>query len=315
LICFSDYITISQDTPSRSGLYYLNLPGVSLDLLDQLVRPDQADRDEFYTDTLYPNAINKLVSDVSKLIQDKFYLNLKLVSRETSEFQTTINIGSGLSGIKLKFNLPKYAKVHIMSVGVFSEQGYNSPDFSVSVYDTDENGEVLYTVGAELAEGRNTIYIDQDFEADELFIGYNPGSYELRKTANKYFQGCDYWDQVSCDFRSYWGRGFFSQHNGGGLNVKYNVYCSIEKFICENINLFKTALWWALGQETIIERRIGLGTNEYTAMTEERADQLMTFYLGEYQKEILNAVKAQSIKEDVICFNCKGVVNVQTNLP
>ena len=37
-MCWSNYITPSNDTPSKSGLYANGLPGVTLNLLDELTK-------------------------------------------------------------------------------------------------------------------------------------------------------------------------------------------------------------------------------------------------------------------------------------
>jgi hypothetical protein len=111
------------------------------------------------------------------------------------------------------------------------------------------------------------------------------------------------------------GEGSVTQINGGGLNVKYTVVCSVEKYVCENINFFKTALWYRIGLELMIERRMGNNLNQFTTMIQERADELQNFYNAQYQQELTNAVDPVNIGEDPFCFNCKGVVSSRSLLP
>src|SRR5688500_17637604 len=99
------YITPSKDTPSRSGLYWNQLPGVTLDLLSSLTKDEQEDFEEF-ADDLYARAIVNFIGEVQSRLADKFFVDLKLVSRETSKFEADINTSGLESGIKIHYRLP-----------------------------------------------------------------------------------------------------------------------------------------------------------------------------------------------------------------
>ena len=286
-------------------------------VLTELIPEDYSAVDEFWDDKLYPRAVSNLVSDISKEIQDRFHLDLKLISRGTSKILEAQNENSGLAGLTIKFDLPRYAKIHIKSIEVWSNEETGSPDATIEFYDTNAEGELLYFKDANLSPGRNIINIDQDFEVDELFIAYDPEVLALRKSENKYYPNCKYghWDEVVCDYPCYGSHGYFTQVNGGGLDVSFVVYCSVEKFVCQNLNLFKTAFWWKLGVEIMVERRVGCTVNKYTSMQPERAEELFNFYGAQYEKELLNAVKNQAIREDDICFTCQNTVEVYSSLP
>jgi hypothetical protein len=321
-MCFDDYITISQATAvSRSGLYATDLPGISRDLLDGIARdiavtPDE-DADDIWA-IIYKRAKNNLISDVSKNIQDKFYMDLKLISRETSSFKDDLNTGSSLAGVTLEFNLPKYAKLHIISIGVYSASAYASAGI-FKVYDTDENGELLETITTAITQGRNTVNVDGEYEVDKVFIAYDPATYSFRQTENKYYaNNYNHFDTVVCD-QCFYGdpdfRGSVVQIQGGGLNIKYVVYCSMEKFVCENIILFKDAFLYKIGHEITIERRLGERLNQYTVMSKERWDELEGFYKAQYQQNVMNAISPMNIHEDDVCFACKNTVYTDTLLP
>lgn len=315
MACFDDYIAIDRSLPSRTGLYATDLTGLDLLLFDSLTKDDQADYLVFYN-RIYNRAWTNLVSDISKMLQDKFHVDYKLVSRETSVFVQD-NITSGLAGIILGFNLPKYARLHVISVGVNSNEDYVSPDFQVLFYDEDESGELLHEVSLSVTEGRNTINVDSDFEVDKLFIAYDADLYVLKGTENKYYNGNTYWDKLACTFPCADGnyQGSVRQINGGGLNIKYNITCSIDKFVCDNINIFKTSLWWRIGLETAVERRFGNKVNQFTMMKIEDAENLQNFYNTQYQQELSNSIKSQNIYEDDVCFACKNTIYSKTYLP
>lgn len=316
MACQDNYIQLDRSNTSRSGLYASDLPGVEIALLEGLVKEEQ----NHYLETwgmIYARAWTNLVSDVAKLKGAKFYHNAKLVSRETSKFQEDVNSGSGLAGIRIQYDLPRYARIHILSVGVFSEQDYPSPSPTIYFYDTDEDGELLHQQSDNIEVGRNTINIDRDFEVDSLYIAYSKSDFQLRLTENKFFPGnWLHWDKVSCMIPCAWGgQSEVRQINGGGLNVKYTIVCSIEKYVCENLNFFKTALWYRIGLELTAERRYGNRLNEFTTMTQERSEELFSFFNTQYQQELNNAIDPVNADEDPICFNCKNTVTSRSLLP
>lgn len=320
--CFDSYITINESTPSRSGLYASDLPGIDIDMLDAIARDiDSSPEDDANTiwPVIYKRAKNNLISDVSKNMQDKFFLDLKLISRETSQFTSSVNTGSGLSGMQLEFWLPKYAKLHIISIDVYSQANYSS-GANIKVYRDDQNGEVLDTISDAIVTGRNTINVDTDYEANKVFIAYKPALYSLKQTENKQFGDLFYgnFNSVICDICYYGDQGFlgsFQQINGGGLDVKYLVYCSMEKYICDNIKLFADSLLYKIGYEITIERRLGERLNKFTVMIQERWDELSNFYKAQYEQNLMNTIRGCDVSEDQYCFSCKPTVRVVNKLP
>jgi hypothetical protein len=313
--CYSDYITIDSTTPSRSGLYIVNLPGVEISQLELLTKEDQADYEEFWA-MIYKRAWDNLISDLSHSLQEKFFVDSKLVSRETSEFESGANVSTDLAGVTIEFNLPRYARLHIISVDVISEANYSSPEVTIDVYQDDENGDLLSTTSQEVTTGRNTIFIDQDYEVNKVFVAYDPSLYSFRSTENKrYTTPYISWDCDSCRFDCGGYEGTVEQINSGGLNVKYNVYCSVEKFACENINLFKQAFYYRLGLELIIERRFGNKLNRYMTMTLERAEELTNWYNTQFLENLNRAVRSQNMSEDPYCFKCKELVSARSQTP
>ncbi len=314
---WDDYITLNTDIPSRSGLYANLLPGVTVALFADLTKDEQADLNECFAD-IYRIAKINLAGDVQGKLGNKFHYDQKLVTRETSKFLATENIASQLAGIKLESVLPKYARLHVISVGVFSEEDLASPGLEINFYDTDENGELLLTLDEGINSGRNTLNVDADFEVDKLFIAFNPANFRLRGSENKFYNVAGF-DKLSCTFPcGYPGYGYgmsVNQIGGGGLNVKFVVTCSIDKFICENINIFKTAFWYRIGVDLMRERILTDRFTRFTALTEERATQLMALYESEYQKHLMNSVDTINIDEDPVCFECKGTVESQSLIP
>lgn len=312
--CQSDYITLNRDNPSRSRLYAFDLPGVESEVLE-LISKENESLDGVW-DRIYSNAWNNMISDVQAYLQSKFFVNYKLLSRETSEFKTGVNSNSGLAGVRIQFDLPRYAKIHVVSIEVIAGSGAASPGAAIQFYEDDENGELLHETDQEIGAGKNSIFVDKDFEVDKLFIAFDPSVFEFRETQNRFYNtGYPVWDLKECYYPCFGGQASVKQINGGGLNVIFDIYCSSEKFVCQNINLFAKTFWWKIGQEIVVERRYGNRLNQYTTMTQERAEELTAFYQAQYQQALNNSLESHNIYEDPICFECKGTVSVNTILP
>ena len=316
MTCQDNYIALNRDDHSRSGLFASDLPGVE-DLVYELISKDDETADEVW-DRVYGNAWTNMISDVEAMLQEKFFVTSKLISRETSKFIDDANSNSGLAGVRIQFDLPRYARLHVVSVDVWALQGYASPGIALKFYEDDENGDLLYeTTDQSISEaGKETIFVDKDFEVSKLFVAFDPALYQLRQTENKEYAGfINKTFAFECMFNCFGGIASVRQVNGGGLNVVFNVYCSAEKFVCENINLFKKTFWYKIGQELIIERRYGNRLNQFTTMVQERAEELTSFYQANYTQSLENSIKAHNVNEDPICFQCKGSVNYKTSLP
>lgn len=312
--CHSDYITLNRDNPSRSGQYASDLPGVEDEVLELISKGSESLGGVW--DRVYRNAWTNMISDVQAYLQSKFFVNQKLVSRETSEFRSDINTNSGLAGVRIQFDLPRYAKIHVVSIEVIAQAGAASPGASVQFYEDDENGELLHETDQQIGAGRQTIFVDRDFEVDKLFVAFDPAIFQFQETQNKYYNtGVPQWSIWECTFPCFSGQASIRQINGGGLNVIFDIYCSTEKFVCQNLNLFAKTLWWKIGQEIVIERRYGNRLNQYTTMTQERAEELTSFYQAQYTQSLENSLASHNIYEDPICFECMGTVSTKTILP
>lgn len=318
-MCFDGYITIDSSTPSKSGLYLIDLPGLNLPTLEGLVKDDQEDYAELF-ENLYRNAQINLKIDVQKKLADRFHIDKKLATRETSEFKTDYNTGAALAGVKISVILPKYARLQILSIGVDSEDAHNSPEGEFYVRKDNASGDLLSTINSELTEGKNTVQVYEEFEEEDIFIGYDPSVLSLKKTQNRYYHSNilvkGYSGDELCGFPCSFGDvGTVQQINGGGLNVKFILYCSMEKFLCENLPLFQYALWYRMGVEIIKERIVSDRVNRFTVLTPEEAEKLMQVVNEDYQAAVDAATMNIKMSEDPICFICKSTITAKTNLP
>lgn len=273
-MCYKDYITFSRYNPSRSGLYASDLVGfdeLSLDLLGK----DAECIDDTW-DRLYSNAWRNLVSDVQVFLNQKFFVNQKLVTRQTGEFTEGV---SSDSKIIITLNLSMYSVFHIIKLDVKSESDQGVIDFSINSYELSQ----------EINQGLNSIYIDKDFTGEEIVISHNG---EFVNVLEKVYKG---------------GNGLspsIELVNGGVGNLFYDIYCSPELFVCKNLNLFAKIFQWRIGLEWAIERKYSSRNNQYTVMTTERQDEFVGLFNRNYQSNLRGLFDSLRINEDRVCFQC-----------
>lgn len=315
---FQGYITLDKSTPSRSGKYAVNLPGVSLSLVESLTGDEQEDYLEMW-DQIYERACDNMVQDVTTSMQKKFRVEAKLATRESSQFTDEWNDGTGLAGLTLRFNLPKYAQIHIISVEVQAEAPHTTPPFAFNIYQKDASGKILHNGIEAIGAGTTVIDVDKDFEVDQLFIAYNKASFSLSATENKHFKSSGYlYDKLACTFPCGCGSeysGYVRQENGGGLNVKFVVKCSVRKFVLENLPLFQNVLLQSIGKSIVEERLYNDRLSRFTTMTTADMDRLEEKFTADFDKQLSNVVDGLRVPEDNICFICEGAGRVETNLP
>lgn len=323
--CLDGIVSPDKTISSRGGLYANLLPGVTLAMLDDLTKDEQVDYLEFWSD-IYARAKVNFVNDIQTQLSGKFHIDQKLVSRETSQFDPAVVTVSN-PGLQIYFFASKYTRIYVASIQVYSNTTVTGAVFTF--YDTDQNGQIQSTVTSNLSIGLNTIYVDQEFEVvDRLFIGYNSTTLTLRQTENRYFNNYAYsaFDKLACSYPCFFGGynygaegGEWScsvfQINGGGLNVVFNIVCSIEKFICQNINIFKVAFWWWIGVELMTERIMSDKFNRWTTLTSERAAELLEMYQSNYDKHLKASTGNLKMTEDGVCFECKSAVKAKPMLP
>lgn len=118
------FITIdSSIASSSSGLYVTGLPGVTIAQLDGLTRDEQADFEAFFENLYVLSQVN-LKIDVQRALAQRFHIDKKILSRETSKFLTDTLDGSAQSGVKIDLDLSKYSLTHLLTAEVFSNYPY-----------------------------------------------------------------------------------------------------------------------------------------------------------------------------------------------
>ncbi len=315
MVCLVDYIGLHRTLrPSISGFYVTGLMGVELSVFDSLEKEEQEDFEEAWLD-IYNRAQVNMVIDLRKALQEKFIIAGKINTRETSSFTQESNSNVSWAGLKIESSLTKYMEIEIQKISFASDSAVAEESPAAVIRIEDKDGILIDTIplGA-VVEGRNTIDVNRTYQEDELQILIDTDTFSVRKTINKYYDDCTY-GKLECTFPCYGEEGSVIQVNGGGLNVKFMITCSIERFLCENLSMFKEVLWYKTGVELMRERITSDRVNRYTTLSTERATALLAEYTADFDKALASVISTLRITEDPVCFSCKSFVSVQNYLP
>lgn len=315
--CFDNYIGLHRTLrTSNSNLYVTGLMGVELSAFDDLSKEEQEDFEAAWLE-IYERAQINMILDLTGKLNEKYRVTGKIDTRETSESQTNYLTGQGETGVRITSQLSKYMVIEVQTISFIAENAVPepSPAGSIKVYDKDDALIAVIPLG-DVAQGRNIVKVFTEFEDEDLKFKIDTDLYSVRSTINKYFDDGVY-DKLICTYPCYFGGGENSvyQLDGGGLNIKFVITCSIRKFLCENLSIFKYALWYKTGVELMRERITSDKINAYTTLTTERATQLLAQYNEDFDKALKTAVDTLKITEDPYCFPCKSFVTAANYLP
>lgn len=170
--------------------------------------------------------------------------------------------------------------------------------------------DILYTQLFSLTAGENTLQINTEVmpkrTQTKLLVGY-ADNIQLYDTLNMdCYDGCDC-NCFECDLcNNIQGYPTNAGSSGThGISVQYTFQCSLERFLCENIQVFRQALLYAFGIEYIYEAKGSERVNKYTQMNAEKAKDMLSYYESGYEKAINQALSGVNFCDNC-CFDCTG---------
>lgn len=315
--CFENYITLEGLSPEinpRSGLYVNDLPGVTLAMFSGLMNEDHSDTQEYW-DKLYKRSVVNFIDEVSSRMYQEFYVEKVIDSQRSGVFNKPFALNDSSeeqAGVQLELIKTKYSTTEIQAIDIYSVGSPDPEDVLLQIID-DETEKLLWSKVVNLEEGLNTIDVFESFESKKLRVVYNPSDV-ASYTTNRYKDDNHTYTSVkSCD-PCVTSDTKITQYNGGGLIVEFTTKCSIEAFICSQISRFKLALWYYIGVELMTDSILSKNVNCFT-IDREDAERQLGLYETEVNKKLDNAIKRLRIKDDLVCFDCKGTVSKVTVLP
>lgn len=309
--CFENYITLEGLSPEispRSGLYINDLPGVTKAMFTGLMSEDLSEVEEYWT-RLYKRSVENFIDEVASRMDQEFNVEKVIDSQKTGNFDKPFALNDSPeleSGVKIEVVKTRYSVTEILVIDIYSVGSPDPSDVILKIID-DESDKVLWSKSVDLEEGLNTIDVFECFDSKKLRIVYNPSEVASYTTNQNRNSSC--YQSCATDAASK-----ITQYNGGGLIAEFVTKCSISAFICSQISRFKLALWYYIGVELMTDAVLSRNVNCFTIDREEAKNQ-MGLYEEEVNKKLDNALKRLRIKDDLVCFDCRGTVSKATLLP
>lgn len=313
--CLDNYIGLDKgctSVASESGLFVNTLPGISLKMLANIAQEEQENYIGVFNE-VYSRALNELESDVlikaqkyfkTTLLADNsntgYYADPYVTSTSTNEFKgTTIEVDARNS---------RFLSIIVNSVQLYLPTAVND---NIYIYNL-MNGKLLDTIAFEGLEGINTIEVGKSYitygQDTKIFICYNSNdvgdsvnttSVDDSPIAITRGAKISTLSSVIKDNLTYDG-------NSYGIVANYNLKCDISEFICTSKEVFKYALWWKLGANIMLERRLSNRLNKYTLdMSDLQKKQIHEDYIDKYDEIMDSVMDNLEVNNDNVCFTCR----------
>lgn len=322
LNCLKDHIGVQGCTATtpNSGIFVNQLPGIELKMLDKIADEQQADFNGVWDD-IQERAVRRLKSDTNTFFENKSY-KLKTAVQDfwmghLIDAASQTATGTDYRGIQLELNEADddFVPSNLQAIAIQSVDLYftSTDPTTIVVYDLD-TGEQLFTqaVAAPASTGWTTINIYQVFTARRIFIAYDATSLasvlmdttDMENAVLDESCGCNkvhYSAHYLCDDCGATLQGASATiaapttitegDNAFGLAVRWRVECSFDRWICDNRELFTTALWYLLGAETTFERIYTDRLNGFTSFDKAKAQELNALYEAKYRGGTVNEIE------------------------
>jgi len=335
--CYDDYIGVlgcNMPIP-ESGLYVNSLPGMPLMSIDMIANPEQINFVGVWNDVRI-RAQNRLLSEVTARFAKRYKIksinhsnNIGRVIDVTTEFSPLANGGRGIS---ISQNIDSCCtSSNLQCINVQSLSYYNNGDegnVTITIVDA-ATKTVIYTTTKTMSAGWNTIPIEQSFNFDKIYLLFSVGegksiSLPLQTNVNDNWCRCI---QQLCESDCCTGEikgiefpdladlsSFTTGDDTFGLSAIYSLTCSYEPLICENRNVFKTAYWYLLGLELVIERIYSSRMNWWKINKTEN-ESLVELFTARADEALQQAVDGINLDMKDICLSCDNNISIINMLP
>ena len=316
ITCLTDYIglrNVSDDSEApTSGIYVNDLPGISSQHFSDIVN-DELDGISAEWDKIEERSIRAFETDLRSRLK-KYFTGYQLISSGITGYvddNTQANHGSGVYSGWLfdMYTFSPSLKVEINDVRVNLVSAQN---FNVKIFDAN-TGLELYTKAVVGVQGAQTIKINQSFavyQHNKIFVCYDTVS-PYRVYQNPTF-GAISAGSISTS-STVLSDNLSSAETG--LEVTYNIKCSIEEFVCHRLENFQEAYLYRIGLEFLKNSKYSDKINRWTLLDIETTNQLIEEFKMEYENLLESSLMDLKVPDDGICFICNKAISEKVLIP
>lgn len=332
--CLRDYIGVRGcgTTVPPSSIYLNDLAGISMRSLGSLADTQQQTFTGVYRD-IQTRALMRLGDDFRQHIGRRYQLKQigDSVSLPKSRLSTTtasaltinptdkvgvvIDLDYQFSGDTKQFVTSPLSAPYLQEVWFYCDSGANGDTVTFSVIDI-ETGVTLYTTTKVCSTGWNKVEVNTVFtnsyfdKSRKIFIGASVTTNNGTLTP-QYMNAENLHDTGACCSMRLTGAIMDStgavteQTESFGISAVVGVRCDFGSLICTNKDVFKRALLYCLGMETMIEQLHTDRLSEFSTIRRERAGELLESYTTDYTQAIKQVADGINLDCDC-CIECGG---------
>lgn len=315
-MCLKGYIGINycESETTESGIYINQLAGISLKSIDNIANDEHINFLGVWNH-VEDRAIRRLNSKANSIFSSKYQTKKVLSNIEVNRNVSDLIITNGsYRGLRL-YNQSvssELASIYIQCLWLYSETEVLDADIFIE----NKFSNIIYSKKFNLSEGWNKLRVYQVFSETELIIYYDDSQIQSKNLIleeNNTNCSCENNCSSDCQLEV---SGFQRNNNLDsivnntfGLSVIASLRCSIQSIICNNIDIFQSALLYALGLEFAYERMYSDRINRYTKLDAKEAESLFVDYLNEFNNSIQDAINSIYVKDDDVCIVCNSIIS------
>ncbi len=221
-------------------------------------------------------------------------------------------IDARLEGVEISLRISRFLEAYISDVEIYVG---NAPvSGNISVYDLDRGTLIQNFPYDRATNGFLTIPINTLYTYDRIGIFYDANVLQTRRTTyhdeSYYNERCK---PCGCTFTlatpGYINTGDEVIHHNfktvsyPGMIVKYNVGCSLESFLCSQIERLAEPLWYKMGIEFFIEVMASPRINPTTLMNPELMDKIAAYCNDHFEDSMKTFIDGTTVN-DKLCMVC-----------
>lgn len=321
--CLLGYIGLKGCGPATpaSGRWLNSVPGVSTELIDNIASADQVSFANVWKD-IQDMAWLRLKNDVVGALAQKVNFRRSWFETKRPKFddnRTALPAASEYRGIFIEIPESRYSQLFIDSIYVYSRIDQEGVPVRVIDLYTEE---VVYSQMVDLKAKMNTISLNQaiplSFESQRLLIAIDAtsvdGLYFSAPEGGYYNEGfigeCpDSYSSSAFQIRPASYALDFASHTYSnkplGVWAKLRIGCSEEAFICENLDVFQSAILYLEAWQLMFFKLASRRVNFFTYYDEEKSTRVMNEFATQYETALKNALLGIPTDEDGMCFSCQ----------
>lgn len=318
--CMIDYVGLDRScgfTPSASGMYLSQLPGMDAEWFDAIADGEQVTAQGLWNDVQEMAAATfreDIISEFGKRYMVKQVTQSVDLGKQIDTTSTTPPILK-YYGLLIQTELPdsqcacsNLQKIFIQSLSFYYSGANPNPSITLTFKDADLLT-TEYTLTQNAVAGWNTIWLDREFNASRLyvFVSGNMDNYVKLDLSQFFLQN---FGPVNVGW-SQWGAwgSFLSFGFGGcgcqamvqgvsyddvanvantdsnafGVSVVLSTRCSFDQIVCNNKQHFASLWQHCLAIELLNYRINSSRLNKWTTITKDQAISLQTLFTQKYR--------------------------------